>query len=75
MRDPSPQSRLDIRLESMADKYGSPSLDDIERFSRELSQRLSALLGEEAAGSLEVEVSSPGAEREVEVPRDLERFR
>lgn len=43
----------------LEDRYGSPSLDDIVAFSRDFNQELSLVLGEEAAGALEVEVSSP----------------
>lgn len=42
-----------------ADLFGSPSLDDIEAFSRAFNAALEAALGEAAAGEIEVEVSSP----------------
>jgi len=29
-----PGKKLDIRLDRLTDKYGSPSIDDIEKFSR-----------------------------------------
>jgi ribosome maturation factor RimP len=41
------------------DKYGSPSLDEVSKFSQEFSRALDAKIGEEAAGKLSVEVSSP----------------
>ncbi|GAB4821074.1 hypothetical protein N2152v2_008120 [Parachlorella kessleri] len=66
--------RLDIRLDKMTDLYGSPSLEDIEAFAQAFTSRMEACLGEEAAGEIEVEVSSPGAERVVRVPGELERF-
>lgn len=42
-----------------ADLYGSPSLDDVEVFTRQLTSELEAALGAEAAGEIELEVSSP----------------
>ena len=42
-----------------ADEYGSPSLDEVIGYSRAFNAALVAALGEEAAGEIEVEVSSP----------------
>lgn len=94
--------RLDIRLDKTGDRYGSPSLEDVEVFSRDFGTRLEAELvrlsprpiggipsptdslgpaacscpqGEKEAGEIEIEVSSPGAERLLRVPEDLDRFR
>ncbi|CAL5222919.1 g5352 [Coccomyxa viridis] len=69
------RDRLYIRLDKLKDKYGSPSLDEVSLFSREFYNALEAKIGEQAAGELSVEVSSPGAERTVRVPSELERFR
>eukprot|EP00887_Chlorella_sp_A99_P005108 scaffold25.g5108.t1 len=66
--------RLDVRLDKLTGRFGSPSLDDIEAFTRRLGAELEAALGEEAAGDIEVEVSSPGAERQVRFPAELSRF-
>lgn len=66
--------RLGIRLDKLSDRYGSPALDEIEAFCRAFNAEFAAALGEEAAGLVEVEVSSPGAERTVRVPADLARF-
>lgn len=66
--------RLDIRLDKLTDQYGSPSLDDVAAFSRQFNAAYEAAVGEAAAGEIEVEVSSPGAERQVRVPAELERF-
>ncbi|KAI3433874.1 hypothetical protein D9Q98_003676 [Chlorella vulgaris] len=66
--------RLDIRLDKMTDRYGSPSLSDIATFSALFNAAYEEVLGEAAAGEIEVEVSSPGAERQVRVPGELERF-
>jgi len=41
------------------DQYGSPSLDEVSIFSREFYSFLESKIGEQAAGKLSVEVSSP----------------
>jgi len=66
--------RVDIRLDKLTNKYGSPSLDEVGLFSRNLNNELEASLGEETAGEIEIEVSSPGAERLVKVPEEFTRF-
>lgn len=66
--------RLDIRIDKLTNQYGSPSLDEVGAFSRALYAELESALGEEVAGDIEVEVSSPGAERLVKVPEELPRF-
>ena len=66
--------KVEISLDRLDNPYGSPSLDDIGRFTQIFHRRLELTVGEERAGEVEVEVSSPGAEREVRVPEDLERF-
>lgn len=72
MASPS-RKQLKIRLDKPEDEYGSPSLDEIAVFSRLFSDEYHKAMGE-AAEDVAVEVSSPGAERQVRVPRDLERF-
>lgn len=42
-----------------ADRYGSPSLSDIATFSALFNAAYEEVLGEAAAGEIEVEVSSP----------------
>ncbi|GLC56138.1 hypothetical protein PLESTB_001072800 [Pleodorina starrii] len=66
--------KVDIRLDKLDDMYGSPSIDDIERFQRGLFAALDREMGPEAAGEISFEVSSPGAERLVRVPDELTRF-
>ncbi|GIL81705.1 hypothetical protein Vretimale_1345 [Volvox reticuliferus] len=66
--------KVDIRLDKLDDLYGSPSIDDIERFQRSLFAVLDREMGPEAAGEISFEVSSPGAERLVRVPDELTRF-
>lgn len=41
------------------DKYGSPTLDDMTRFSRALSPLLEKRLGAEVADSIRFDISSP----------------
>ncbi|KAL0048485.1 hypothetical protein WJX82_004269 [Trebouxia sp. C0006] len=65
--------QLKIRLDKPEDEYGSPSLDEIALFSRHYSEEYHKAIGE-AAEEVAVEVSSPGAERQVRVPQDLQRF-
>ena len=43
----------------ISDRYGSPSMDEVETFARAFNQDLEAALGEEEAGAITVEVSSP----------------
>ena len=65
---------VDIRIDKLSDTYGSPTLDEIGAFSRDFNERFEAMIGEEEAGGIEIEVSSPGATRRVKVPEELERF-
>ncbi|KAH9308180.1 hypothetical protein KI387_036091, partial [Taxus chinensis] len=71
----SNRNRVCVRLDKLSNKYGSPSMDEIETFSKIYSERLD---NAKQAGALPhnliLEVSSPGAERVVRVPKDLERF-
>ncbi|CAM6010624.1 unnamed protein product [Sphagnum balticum] len=67
---------IHVRLDKLSDKYGSPTIDEIQQFSSSYSKSLEQS-GE--AGiipkNLALEVSSPGAERVVQIPQDLERFK
>lgn len=70
------EGRIYVRLDKLSDRYGSPSIVEIESFSSIFGKRL------EEAGqdgilpdNLALEVSSPGAERVVEVPDQLLRFK
>lgn len=67
--------KINIRLDKLTDRYGSPGLEEIQCFSEQLTSELEGELGEEEAGTIELEVSSPGAEREVRVPEELVRFK
>lgn len=65
-----------VRVDKLSDKYGSPSMDEIQKFSSTYSKALDKA-GEEKTvpDDLALEVSSPGAERVVRIPQDLERFK
>ncbi|XP_027090651.1 uncharacterized protein [Coffea arabica] len=69
-------SIIQIRIERLTNKSGSPSMLDIEDFTSAYRERLDEA---EVAGSIPdnitLEVSSPGVERVVRVPEDLERFK
>jgi ribosome maturation factor RimP len=67
--------RVEVRLDRLDDVYGSPSIDDIEVFSRQFLAGLEVQMGPEASGEVSLEVSSPGAERQLVLPGDLTRFR
>lgn len=66
--------RMYIRIDKLSNQFGSPSLEELEELSACFNSALEASLGVELAGQLEVEMSSPGAERHVRVPQDLVRF-
>ena len=68
------QGKVYLRLDKLDNKYGSPTLDEINIFSRKYGQILAEDLGEAVSDDIEFEVSSPGAEREIRVPQELERF-
>ncbi|KAL2513049.1 Uncharacterized protein family UPF0090 [Abeliophyllum distichum] len=67
---------IQVRIERLTNKSGSPSMMDIEAFSTTYRARLDEA---EAAGSIPenlfLEVSSPGVERVVRIPQDLDRFK
>lgn len=70
------QSLVDVRLDRLDNKYGSPTMEDIETFSREFNSRMDLAVEEHAVpDDIAVEVSSPGANRSVKFPEALERFR
>ncbi|XP_024963417.1 uncharacterized protein LOC112503651 [Cynara cardunculus var. scolymus] len=69
-------SAIRVRIERLSNKSGSPTMEDIEAFSKAFRERLNEA---EAAGSIpddiSLEVSSPGLERVIRVPQDLDRFK
>merc|ERR1711976_39219 len=65
---------LRVSIDKLEDEFGSPSIEDITNFSRAMNVGLEEALGEDVAGDLEIEVSSPGAERVLRLPGELARF-
>lgn len=65
-----------IRLDKLSDMYGCPTINDIEAFNSVYATRIEEIgKSGELPENLAIEVSSPGAERLVKVPDDLERFK
>ncbi|KAJ1696393.1 hypothetical protein LUZ63_004905 [Rhynchospora breviuscula] len=72
----SPRMHIYLRIEKLSSKYGSPSMSDIEAFSRAYRERLDQAVAEDRLPpNISFEVSSPGVERVVRIPEDLERFK
>lgn len=65
-----------VRIEKMSTRYGSPTIDDIEAYTIAYRSKLDDA---ESAGkipkNISLEVSSPGVDRVVRVPEELERFK
>ncbi|KAK3142558.1 hypothetical protein QOZ80_4BG0348110 [Eleusine coracana subsp. coracana] len=65
-----------VRIEKMSTRYGSPTIDDIEAYTIAYRSKLDDA---ESAGkipkNISLEVSSPGVERVIRVPEELERFK
>ncbi|KAG2572239.1 uncharacterized protein LOC120641046 [Panicum virgatum] len=65
-----------VRIEKMSTRYGSPTIDDIEAYTIAYRAKLDDA---ESAGkipqNISLEVSSPGVERVVCIPEELERFK
>ncbi|KAK9090998.1 hypothetical protein Sjap_024175 [Stephania japonica] len=72
----SPRGYIYVRLDKLVNKYGCPSMEEMENFSSLYKKRLDEA-GEsgDMPSDLALEVSSPGAERLLKVPNDLERFK
>lgn len=72
----SPNGYIYVRLDKLTHKYGCPSSEEIEDFSKAYKKLLDEV-GEhgDIPDDLGLQVSSPGAERLLRVPDDLERFK
>lgn len=71
-----PNSTIRVRIERLTNKSGSPTMADIEAFSIEYRKRLDdAELSGSIPDNIALEVSSPGVERVVRVPEELDRFK
>uniref|UniRef100_A0A7N1A4R6 Ribosome maturation factor RimP N-terminal domain-containing protein n=1 Tax=Kalanchoe fedtschenkoi TaxID=63787 RepID=A0A7N1A4R6_KALFE len=69
-------SVIQVRIEKMSNKSGSPGMDDIEAFSVAYREKLDeAELSGSIPKNISLEVSSPGLERVVRIPQDLDRFK
>ncbi|KAL8515206.1 hypothetical protein ACS0TY_014063 [Phlomoides rotata] len=67
---------IQVRVERLTNKSGSPSMTDIEAFSKTYRARLDeAEASGNIPGNISLEVSSPGVERVVRIPQDLDRFK
>ncbi|CAL9077133.1 uncharacterized protein LOC103982956 [Musa acuminata AAA Group] len=72
----SPRGYVYVRLDKLTNKYGCPSIEEIESFNSLYKKRLDEMLESgEMPLDLALEVSSPGAERLLKVPEDLNRFK
>ncbi|CAI0390727.1 unnamed protein product [Linum tenue] len=72
----TPRGYVYVRLDKMSNQYGCPSFEELEDYCREYNKRLEEVgaLGE-IPDKLAVEVSSPGADRLLKMPEDLNRFK
>ncbi|KAE9603974.1 hypothetical protein Lal_00002026 [Lupinus albus] len=69
-------STIQVRIEKLSNKSGSPSMEDIEAFSTTYRAKLDeAEVAKFVPENLYLEVSSPGVERIVRIPNDLDRFK
>ncbi|KAM7259138.1 hypothetical protein ACFE04_014879 [Oxalis oulophora] len=69
-------STIQVRIERMTNKSGSPNMEDVEAFTKRYRARLDeAEQAKSIPDNISLEVSSPGVERVVRVPHELERFK
>lgn len=67
---------IQVRIEKLSTKYGSPNITDIEAFSAAYRARLDeAEQAKTIPENISLEVSSPGVERVIRIPQELDRFR
>ncbi|CAN6196904.1 unnamed protein product [Urochloa humidicola] len=72
----SPKGYVYVRLDKLTNMYGCPDIEEIESFNRLYKQKLDEIIETgEIPLDLALEVSSPGAERLLKVPEDLDRFK
>uniref|UniRef100_J3MIN4 DUF7912 domain-containing protein n=2 Tax=Oryza brachyantha TaxID=4533 RepID=J3MIN4_ORYBR len=72
----SPKGYVYVRLDKLTNRYGCPGIEEIESFNKLYKQKLDEIIERgEIPLDLGVEVSSPGAERLLKVPEDLDRFK
>ena len=69
------ECKIRVLLDKLDNPYGTPAIDDCVRFSRVLQTRLSEIAAEGLVPEdFSLEVSSPGAERELETAEEWKRF-
>ncbi|XP_021602427.1 uncharacterized protein LOC110607582 isoform X2 [Manihot esculenta] len=69
-------STIQVRIERLTNKSGSPTMEDIEAFSTTYRAWLDeAELAKIIPNDISLEVSSPGVERVVQIPEELDRFK
>ncbi|OAY73269.1 Ribosome maturation factor RimP, partial [Ananas comosus] len=77
----SPRGYVYVRLDKLTKEFGCPAIEEIEKFNSLYKQRLDEMVERgEIPLDLAIEasyppVSSPGAERLLKVPEDLDRFK
>ncbi|XP_047064594.1 uncharacterized protein LOC124672407 [Lolium rigidum] len=72
----SPKGYVYVRLDKLTNRYGCPGIEEIENFNRLYKQKLDEIIESgEIPLDLALEISSPGAERLLKVPDDLDRFK
>ncbi|KAI3867420.1 hypothetical protein MKX03_036547 [Papaver bracteatum] len=72
----SPGGYIYARLDKLSEQYGSPSIEEMENYSRLYTKQLEEISKSgEIPVNLALEVSSPGAERLLKIPDDLDRFK
>jgi len=68
-------SVVSAMLDHLTNRYGSPTMDELASFTRALDAKLEVLAASGAVPEdYTLEVSSPGADRKLRLPRDLVRF-
>ncbi|XP_006300530.2 uncharacterized protein LOC17896508 [Capsella rubella] len=71
-----PNSTIQVRIERLTNKSGSPTMEDIEAYSTIYRAKLAeAELAKSIPDNISLEVSSPGVERVVRLPQDLDRYK
>ncbi|MBA0631961.1 hypothetical protein Godav_000785 [Gossypium davidsonii] len=72
----TPRGYIYVRLDKLSNEYGCPSMEELQSYSQEYKKRLNeAGQRREIPDDLALQVSSPGAERILKVPDDLNRFK
>ncbi|XP_043722512.1 uncharacterized protein LOC122669736 [Telopea speciosissima] len=72
----SPRGYIYVRMDKLSDKYGCPSMEELESYSCLYKKKVEEMgQSGDIPDDLGLEVSSPGAERLLKVPDDLDRFK